>query len=177
MTGPASAYARALYTVAEAEGVLDRVEDELFRFARAVEGDPALRDRLVDPGLEVGPKLAVVDGLLAGRAHPHTVSAALFVVNSGRARLLTEIADELVRLAAESRAHAVAEVRTAVPLSAPQRRRLADALSEATGQSVELKVIVDDGVVGGVSVRMGDTVIDGTVARRLAEMRSRLVGT
>ncbi|HVM15381.1 MAG TPA: ATP synthase F1 subunit delta [Egibacteraceae bacterium] len=169
-----AAYARAIMEVAQAEDVLDRVEDDLFRFARTVEATPDLRDRLVDPAIDVGPKLAVLDDLLGG--HPHTAAAAMWIVQSGRARQLTEIADALVALSAATRSAVVAEVRSAVPLTDEQQRKLASALSRSTDADVEVKVVVDPSVVGGMVVKMGDTVIDGSVARRLAELRGRLTG-
>lgn len=168
------AYAQAILEVARAEGALDRVEDDLFRFARTVEGTPTLRDRLVDPGLDVGAKLDVIDELLGG--HPQSASAVMWVVQSGRVRQLTQIADTLVALAAAARSAVVAEVRVAVPLDEANKSRLASALAASTGQTVELKVVVDPDVVGGIMVKLGDTVIDGTVARRLGELRGRLTG-
>lgn len=169
-------YARALLSVARAEGALERVEDELYRIARLVESNAELRQRLTDPALETGAKLSVVEGLLAGRAHPQTVSAVMFLVEAGRARQLPQIIDAFVELSARERRQAVAEVRTAVPLDEDQQRRLTAAIEKATGQSVTVKATVDPDVVGGVIVRVGDTVIDGSLARRLAELRSRLTG-
>ena len=172
---PVAGYARAIFHAAEAEDVLDRVGDELYRFARAVEDHPQLRDRLTDPGVEVTDKLAVVEELLS-KAHPRTASFALFLVHAGRARQLEDVADALADLVAEARARAVAEARTAVQLDDSRRQRLAEAIEEATGKKVDLKVIVDPDVVGGVVVTVGDTVIDGSVSRRLSELRSRLTG-
>lgn len=169
-----AAYARAIMEVASAEGVLARVEDDLFRFARTVEGNPQLRDKLVDPAIDVGAKLGLVDELLGG--HPQTASAVMWIVQSGRARQMTDIADALVALAAAARSAIVAEARVAVPLSDQQRQQLSAALARTTGASVELKVVVDPDVVGGMVVKMGDTVIDGSVSRRLAELRGRLTG-
>lgn len=169
-------YADAIVRVATAEEALDRVEDELYRIARTIEANPELSQRLSDPAVDTPTKLAVVEDLLAGRAHPQTVSAVMYVVQSGRARQLPAIAGAVVHRAAAARSRALAEVRTAVPLSDEHVTRLADALSKATGQQVEVKVTVDPDVVGGVVVNVGDTVIDGSVARRLAELRSRLVG-
>lgn len=168
------AYARGILEVARAEGVLSRVEDDLFRFARTVEGNPELRDRLVDPAVDVGVKLGVLDDLLGG--HPQTAAAAMWIVQSGRGRQLTEIADALVAASAAARSAVVAEVRSAVALSAEQQRQLASALSRSTDADVEVKVVVDPSVVGGMVVKMGDTVIDGSVARRLAELRGHLTG-
>jgi F-type H+-transporting ATPase subunit delta len=170
------AYAGAIIGVATAEGALDRVEDELFGFARAMEGNATLRDRLVDPSVDVVTKLGVVGDLLGGRAHPQTVSAIGFVVQSGRARQLPQVADAVMTLAAQSREHAFAVVRSAVPLDDAQRKRLAQALARTVGHEVDVKVVVDPSVVGGVVVKVGDTVIDGSVARRLGRMRAQLTG-
>ena len=79
-----------------------------------------------------------------------------------------------VELAAAFRQHEVAEVRSAVPLDDEQQRRLADALSQATGKQVEVKVVVDEKVLGGLVATIGDTVIDGTVRHRLAELKERI---
>jgi F-type H+-transporting ATPase subunit delta len=174
--GPVAGYAEAIAVVARTEGVQERIEDELFSFARTVAGNAELRDRLTDPGIDLPTKLSVVEGLLAKRAHPQTISAVAWIVQAGRARQLPDIADALIRRGASARNREVAEVRTAYPLDEGQQRRLADALSRASGREVEARVILDPEVVGGVVVKIGDTVIDGSVARRLAELRSRLTG-
>jgi F-type H+-transporting ATPase subunit delta len=169
-------YATAIFTVAQAEGALERVEDELYAFARAVQTNAELRDRLVDPGIDTGAKLGIVADLLGGRAHPQTVSAVAYIVQAGRARQLGDITSALVQASAESRSQALAEVRSAVALDGEQQRKLAEALGRAAGRPVDLKVIVDPGVVGGLVAKIGDTVIDGSVARRLAELRTALTG-
>ena len=68
----------------------------------------------------------------------------------------------------------MAEVRTAVPLDEFRRARLREALADATGRNVELRVIVDDAVIGGVAARVGDQVFDGTVRRKLEVAREQL---
>ena len=167
-------YAEAMFSVAEAEDALDVVEDELFRFARELEREQELREALTDPALPPDRKRAVLQDVLGPRANPQTVSLLGFIVEQGRARELPAIVDELVALAAEKRQAAVAEVRTAIPLDAEHRQRLAEALGAATGKKVELKVVVDPSVVGGVVARVGDQVIDGSVRRRLELARERL---
>ena len=167
-------YAQAMFSVAEAEDALDEVEDELFRFARALEREHQLRDALTDPALPGQRKRAVLADVLGERANLVTVNLLGFVIEQGRARDLGAIVDELAALAAERRQAAVAEVRTAVPLDATHRSRLAEALEQATGRRIELKVVVDPSVVGGVVARIGDQVIDGSVRRRLELARERL---
>lgn len=167
-------YAQAMFSVAEAEDALDEVEDELFRFARTLEREHGLRDALTDPALPADRKRAVLTEVLGERANPVTVNLLSFIVEQGRARDVGAIVDELVALASERRQSAVAEVRTAVPLDAAHRDRLAEALERATGRKIELKVVVDPTVVGGVVARIGDQVIDGSVRRRLELARERL---
>lgn len=171
-----ASYAAALLEVAQAEGVAERVEDELFRAARTIESDRDLRSRITDPNVPLGTKIEVVDELFGGRAHPQTVAALVWIMAAGHSRAIHDIADELARRGAASRSATLAEVRSAVPLEDAQQQRLATALSRNFGREVELKVVVDPDVVGGLVVRMGDTVIDGSVAKRLETVRTRLTG-
>jgi len=170
-------YARALFSVAEAEGSLDEVEDQLYQFAKTVEREGGLREALMDPQLPSDRKRAVLQALLGGRASPHAVALLEFVIDRGRGKDLPRIIDALVRLAAERQRRAVAEVRAAVPLHEEHRRRLAEALGTATGKDVELHVVVDPSVIGGVVARVGDQVFDGTIRRKLQLAREQLVRT
>lgn len=169
-------YAKGLLALVEAEGATERVEDELYRFGRAVVGNDELREALSDRHVPVERRVAVVEELLGGRADPQTVATVAHVVQAGRGRLLPDIIEAFTAAAASSRDRAVAEVRSAVELSDEQAQRLRAALGRATGRDVELKVIIDEDVVGGILATVGDTVIDGTVSRQLARMRSHLAG-
>jgi F-type H+-transporting ATPase subunit delta len=168
------AYARALLEVARAEGVLGEVEDDLFRFARVFESHDELRMALTDPTLPVDRRMAVVEELMGGKALNTSAALAAFIVGIGRAHELPAIVDRFVELAAAERQHEVAEVRSAVPLDEGQRQRLAEALSKATGKRVEVKVIVDETVLGGIIARVGDTVIDGTIRHRLEQLKETI---
>jgi F-type H+-transporting ATPase subunit delta len=175
MSDIARGYAQALFQVARAEGVLDQVEDELFRFARLLEREPKLREALTDIGLPPEHRANMVQELLGPKASPHTTNIIAFLVQQGRARELPKIIDSLVELAAEEERRAVAEVRTAAPLDDQQRATLAAAIARATGKQVDMKVIVDPTVIGGLLVRVGDQVFDGTVRRRL-ELAKQHIG-
>lgn len=169
-------YAEALFAVAQAEDEAGPVEDQLFSFAKAIERDTKLREALTDPALPAENKKALVREILGERTSPVAVNLLGMIIDQGRERELGRIVDEMVRLAAERRRHAVAEVRSAVPLDDEQRRRLAEALSEATGKSVEVKVVVDPSIVGGAVAQVGDVVFDGSVRTRLVEARRHLGG-
>ena len=167
-------YAAALFEVARAEGTLDDVEDELFRFARSYESSDELRNSLTDELIPAARRQAIVEDLLGDKATPTTVQLISMVVGSGRARDLPAIVDRLVERAAQAKRLAVAEVRVAVPLTDDQQDRLKAAIANATDKDVTLKVVVDPSVIGGLVATVGDTVIDGTVRTRLDQLKSRL---
>lgn len=167
-------YAAALFEVARAEGVLARVQDELFRFSRSVDAAPELRSALTDPTTSLAAKTSLVDQLLAGKAHPVTVQLLTLLVGVGKVRDLTRIVDGFVERATLEGQAAVAEVRVAAPISEQQRTKLAAALAKATGRQVDVKVIIDPSVIGGAVTTIGDEVYDGTVRRRLETLRANL---
>lgn len=167
-------YARALFEIARAEGTLDEVEDELFRFARSFETSDALRNALTDEMIPASRRQAIVEDLLGGKTTATTAQLVSMVVGSGRGRDLPAIIDKLVHRASDAKNLEVAEARTAVPLTDDQKDRLAAALANATGKPVNLKVVVDPSVLGGIVATVGDTVIDGTVRTRVEQLKSRL---
>lgn len=167
-------YAQALLQIASSEGHLAEIEDELFRFARIVDANDELRMALSDRTLPAERRTAIVDELLDQRAMPATVAIISFIVTAGRGHDFTAIVQRFVELAAETRQQEVAEVRSAVPLDDAQTQRLAQALSEATGKRVEVKVVVDEKVMGGLIATIGDTVIDGTVRHRIAQLKETI---
>jgi F-type H+-transporting ATPase subunit delta len=167
-------YAGALFEVARAEGVVERVRDELFRFSRAVDGAPELRSALTDPASSAESKASVTDTLLEGRAHPVTIQLLNLLVGAGKARELTRIIDAFAARATEAGEAAIAEVRVAEPISAEQRARLAEVLTKSKGRPIDVKVIVDPSVLGGVVTTIGDEVYDGSVRRRLETLRANL---
>ena len=167
-------YARGLFEIARAEGTIDEVEDELFRFARSYENSDELRNALSDEQIPAAKRQAIVEDLLGGKVTPTTTQLISMVVGSGRARDLPAIVDKLVARASSAKNLEVAEVRSAIALTPDQETRLAAALANATGKQVNLKVIVDPSVLGGLVATVGDTVIDGTVRTRIEQLKSRL---
>jgi F-type H+-transporting ATPase subunit delta len=161
---------------AEGEGKLDEVEDELFRFERLLERESALRAALTDPGLPADRKSALLRQLIGGQAQETTVRLLEVAVTRPRAQSLESAIEELLDLAAARRQRYVAQVRVASPLAADQESRLQASLTRIYGREVQLQVDVDPTVLGGLEVRVGDEVIDGTVSRRLNDVRRSLAG-
>ena len=169
-------YAEALFAVVKAEGELDRVEDELYRFGKVLDSNHELKQALSDRSIDRTQRTKILDELLADKVSAHTLALLSMVVEQGRGKQLPEIVEQLSSLAAEAREAVVAEVRSAVPLDDSQQKELATALSKATGKKVEVKVIVDPSVLGGVVAQVGDTVIDGTIKHRLEQLKEQVRG-
>lgn len=156
-------------------GPLGDVEDELFRFARIVEGTDELRRTLTDGDLPPALRLGVVEDLLRDRALPASEELASYAVRTGRPRDLVALLDHLVERTAAERNLRIAEVRSAAELDGEQRTRLAEALGHLTGRQVELRVTLDPSLIGGLVALVGDNIVDGSIRHRLEQLRSELV--
>src|SRR5436305_1869841 len=137
----------AAMTRAEADDQLDEVEDELFRFERIVDGEPALRAALTNRNLPADRKRDLVHRLLEDKAAPVTVALVERAVLHPRGRTIERVLDEFTGFAAQRRSRLIARVTTAVPLSEEQQDRLAAALAREFGHEVRLQLVVDATIV------------------------------
>jgi F-type H+-transporting ATPase subunit delta len=165
----------AVVASAEVNGRLDDLEDELFRFGRIVAADQALRDALAAYGGEADVKAALVEALLAGKASPETIRLARQAAIAPRGRRFDQVLESYLTVAAKRREQLTAIVTAAVALDDTQRQRLASALSGIYHKAVQINVVLDPGVIGGIRVQVGDEVLDGTVLRRLQEAERALL--
>ncbi len=165
----------ALLRSAQDAGQLDAVEDELFRLARIVEGNPALERALGDRTADTEGQRELVANLLSGKTTDITSALVDQLIARQREELVEGI-DDLASLAAKQREKSVAEVRSAVLLTAEQEERLAASLSRTYGREVTLHVEVDPTLTGGLVIQVGDEVIDGSIAGRLESLRRKLAG-
>lgn len=158
---------------AEADGTLDDVEDNLFRFSRIAEGNAGLRDALGDQAVPVEGKRSLLANLVGDKVD-ETTSTLLAQAVAGRHRSLTSTLALYQRVAADGRDSIIATVWVAAPLQDEHRERLSAALSAQHDRQVHLNVVVDPEVLGGVRVAVGDEVLDSTVEARLKLARRRL---
>lgn len=168
---------QAAFAVAQSDGTLDATEDELFRFGRALDQSPELQMALTDPAQSPQVKAGIVRDLLRGRATAATTQVLEYAVGHLHGERIDSVVSRLCDLAAQERSRVVALVRVAAAMEPEQERRLADILSRMQGREVRLNIAVDPSVLGGVSVQIGDEVIDGTVASRLEQARRAVLGS
>jgi F-type H+-transporting ATPase subunit delta len=171
--GQVDGYAAALLEIAGAQVDPQAAADEMYRALSGLSTSAELVDALGDPRIPGERKQGIVDDLLGGRASQVTVAAVGFVVAAGQAKNLDAIAAKLAELAADAEGEVVAEVRAPFDLDAEQIQRLQTALAGATGKKIQVKVVVDPAVIGGVVAKVGDTVLDGSVQHRFSELREQ----
>lgn len=167
---------QATFATAERDGELDEVEDELFRFGRILDGDDALQTALGDRSIPVERRQELLDSLIAERVRPATRRLLDQAVAVPRGRSLERIIEELGDEAAERRNRSVARVTAAVELTDDEQSRLVAALGRIYRRDVVLQIDVDPDVLGGLLIRVGDDVIDGTVLHRIDEVGRDLAG-
>ena len=165
---------QALLAVAEKEGSLDNVEDELFRFGRVVNREPQLGSLLADLATPPDGRVTLLDRLVDGKVSPVTAALLRQSVRLPRDRHLDVVCEELAELAAGRRERSVARVTTPVALSPVQEQKLTDTLSRLYGRAISLQVELDPSLLGGLVVQVGGEVIDGSVASKLVAARRSL---
>ncbi|MGD8718414.1 MAG: ATP synthase F1 subunit delta [Candidatus Zixiibacteriota bacterium] len=166
-------YARALYKLAYREGVVDEVVADFGAFAEVYARDEELRFFLEHPAVPLEGK---VD--LTGKAVGQEVTRDFlrFLIEKGRLPLTPSINEDLARVYRRDADVVAAEVTSATPLPDDIRQKLSEVLARVTGKRVELKMIVNEDVIGGLKLKIGDHVVDGTLAGRLREFREIMAG-
>jgi len=153
------------------------VEDDLFRWARTVEASPELRRILVDRDAALESRVELTRTLLSGKVHVASLQLALYVIEGGRPRDVVGSLDYLVDYTAHARDWRVARVRTARELDDTSRAELVASLETISGHSVELQIVEDPSLLGGVLVEIGDLRLDATTRGRLSSLHDTIVGT
>lgn len=168
-------YAQAFFTIAKEQKLIDKLENELKDVIEIIDGNIELK-RVMDHQL-VSPeeKKAILNQVVSGEISEITVNFLNVVIEKYRATYIPAIYDEFVKYANESRNMVDAEVQAAVALSDPVVENIRSKLAALTGKTVRLQTKTDPGLIGGVTVRIGDQVIDGSLATRLARLKENLL--
>lgn len=167
-------YAHALFQTANRDSAVDQVENDLKAVDEVLRQVPRLARVLKAPTISGSQKRALLEQVFAQRVSPLSLRFLGLLVDRRRESVLTDVYEEYRRLANEHRRILPVQVTAAVPMTDAERDALAAALSRKTGKKVVLQVSIDPSLMGGLMVRMGDTIIDGSVKTRLAQLRSWL---
>ncbi len=168
-------YARALLAFAADAGNVDQLVDELGEVVGAINGVAGLRDALESPRVGVESKVDLLDKAFAGKVEKGLLHFLKVVGNKGRFDCLGAIASSAKTLRDEMSGRVQAVVTAASPMDSEVVGRITDQLSKTLGKDVSLQVLVDPEILGGIVVRVGDTVYDGSVVNQLSQVRVRAV--
>jgi F-type H+-transporting ATPase subunit delta len=166
-------YSRAVYKLSFAQGKVAEVLDDLAAFAALFAERADVRDLLANPGIPRKAKGKIIEELTA---EDITADFIKFLIDKGRLTFLPVIYEDFLRIYRRDAGILAAEVTSAVPLADDLRERLSAALTRLTGKRVEIGNVVDEAVVGGLKLTVGDHVIDGTLASRLEKVRETMAG-
>ena len=156
-------------SVANQNNELDRLEEEIFQFSRIVASDLELRQILNSAKYSGEGKRVLVAKLLASKVSPSTSRLLASLVSGMRGRSIERTIAFYASAAAARKMRVIAHVKSAVELSQGQKDKLASSLSGKIGQPVRLNVELDPKVLGGLSIRFADELIDATIVNRLAD--------
>jgi F-type H+-transporting ATPase subunit delta len=165
----------ALLKRAEVEDEVDEVEDQLFRFGRVLDSEPRLSAALSDHTTPADGRVALLNKVIDGSGVTGTAAALLSqTIGQLRGERADEAVVDLAELAVARRGEVVAHVRAAADLTDAQRPRLVELLTRVYGHPVSVQLHVDPEMLGGLSITVGDEVIDGSIASRLAAAQTQL---
>lgn len=165
-------YAEAALEIGRADGTLDRWERDLQQLSAAL-ADEQLRTLAEHPAVPYAEKERVIRRV-AGDVSPEALNLVLLMVRRGRPRAIPRMVEHFANLLRRERGVSLAEVRTALPLDDSQRDAVMDRLHELTGDEIEINEVVDESLIGGITVRIGDRLYDASVRSRLERLRARL---
>ena len=168
-------YATALFNAASKAGVVDSVESDLGLVSFTTETSPALMEAIRSPLVPASKKHDVLNAIFGDKVHQITLSYLMLLVDKRREDAIPLTEEEYVLLANEARGIITAEVVSAVKLSEDEENRINAKIALMTGKSVQLEKHVDPGIIGGIMVRIGDTVHDGSIKGQLKALRDRLL--
>jgi len=167
-------YARALFETAQAEGVVSRVSEELFRLSELLNGNPELLQFLKDPNIKPEGKRQALSDLFQGRVHPLVLMTLITLSDQDRGGRVLPVIAEFTAIADAARQKVTGEVTTAITLDGATLGRLVTELNRVTGKSVELFQKVDPTILGGAIIKVGEQIIDGSLRRKLNQIQAKL---
>ena len=165
-------YAEAALEIGRADRTLDRWERDLQQLSAAL-ADEQLRTLAEHPAVPYAEKERVIRRV-AGDVSPEALNLVLLMIRRGRPRAIPRMVEHFANLLRRERGVALAEVRTALPLDDAQRGAVMERLHELTGDEIEINEVVDESLIGGITVRIGDRLYDASVRSRLERLRARL---
>lgn len=167
-------YAKALHAIAIENNLLDKMEEELLFLAAILNQEKDFREVFSHPHILESEKKELIKTLLEDKLSPYIINFTYFLIDKRREKELAGIVDEYVKLANKTRNIVLAEVITAIPITDEQISKVKAKLEKMTGKDVRIAAKVEPAIIGGMLIRLGDKVMDGSIKRHLERMQAGL---
>lgn len=174
MSAVAKRYARALFEAASEKKTIDATEKELAEVVKAINENEGFKKLLSHPKISAQEKKQMLETLFAREISASTGNFLNIVIERGREGQLNEILDNFIEMANEVRGIADATVITAKQLSETEANKLADAFGRQLNKKLRVKTEVNPAIIGGVIVRIGDTLYDGSISGKLSRLTQQI---
>lgn len=171
--GVAKRYAQAVFDIASEAGTQDQWQADLTTLANAA-SDPVTGEFFTSPNVPEQGKRAAIDRLLPGEAKHYARNLAYMLIERDRFDILPELLAVYGDLVLDAQGIAIADVTTAVDLTAAEREQITSQLQQIVGKQIELRTTTDPSLIGGLIARIGDRLIDASVTSQLQQMRASL---
>ncbi len=167
-------YAKALFDAAREQNLAEQAHEDLKGIVGALEDNAEFRKLLEHPNLELNDKLTLLGNLFEGKVAEPVLATVYIMVERGRGELIGELLRYYAKIVDEVLGKVSAQVSSPQPLSEESKQQVADTFSTLTGKSIVIENIVDPALLGGIRVRIGDRLYDGSLAGKLSEMKKQL---
>lgn len=169
----AAVYARSLFEVAQEQSKLDTVRDELGAFADAVDTNRELQTFFFSPYFSTAEKADGLDRAVSG-ADPIVVNFLKLLIENHRTPAVFRVRREFDRLWREENKLLPVQVTSAVELDQATVQQIGDRISQQTGRRIDLSASVEPEILGGIVVRVGNSILDASIRNRLEQLRKQV---
>ncbi|WNQ11552.1 F0F1 ATP synthase subunit delta [Paenibacillus aurantius] len=173
----AKRYAKALFEVARGRNQIAQVEEELAAVVSSIRENADFRRLLEHPNLDASVKTNLLTGIYEGKVSEAVFNTLRLLVDRGRESLLPYLLNDYVKIANEELGQAKAIVTTPLPLTAEETEHIAAQFGQLTGKTIRVENVIDSSLLGGLQVRIGDRLYDGSLSGKLNRLQKTLAGS
>jgi F-type H+-transporting ATPase subunit delta len=173
----AKRYARALFEVAQEKGLISKVEEELKSVASAIKDNADLQKFLSHPGVDASSKKDLLKQIFAGEVSEPVWNTLMVLIDKGREDMVSALVNDYVKIANEAQGLANATVYSAFALNDNQVAEIAAHFKQITGKTLRVETAIDPKLLGGIQVRIGDRLYDGSISGKLERLAKSLKQT
>ncbi|HHT63317.1 MAG: ATP synthase F1 subunit delta [Bacillota bacterium] len=167
-------YAQAIFDIAREKNAVEKFSEDLKSITRFIDDNEDMRKIIYGRLVPVEAKKEIIGKFVSPEIDPLVVNFIYLVLDKARENYLAGIVDTYDRLAAEEKKIVPAQVKSAIPLTKDQVAKLEERLSQITGRNIKTEIIVEPALIGGLTVRIGDIVYDGSIAKQLGLLKEHL---